>query len=111
MQIFYVYVRYIHINDINEDLLFCKALDKHMTGMDIFQKVHDFFTEMGLQWKDCVGICTDGGAAMIGHTFSFHNRVRSASDLSITFIHCMTQQEALVAKKFLLIFIPLFKMM
>ena len=58
-----VYVRYIYNNDINEDLLFCKALDKRTTGMHIFWKI-DVFAEMGLQWKDCVGVCTDGAAAM-----------------------------------------------
>ena len=54
---------------------------------------------MGLQWKDCVGVCIDGATAMTGHTVSFHSRVRSASDSSITFTHCMIYQEALVGKK------------
>ena len=33
---------------------------------------------------DCVGVCTDGAAAMTGHTAGFHARVRSTSDTSIT---------------------------
>ena len=36
---------------------------------------------------------------MTGYTAGFHARVRSASDTSITFIHCMIHREALVAKK------------
>ena len=67
--------------------------------MDIFQIVDNFFTKVGLFWTDCVGVCTDGAAAMTGHTAVFHARVRSASDTSITFTHCMIHREALVAKK------------
>ena len=42
------YIRYIYNNDIHEDLLFCKPLHGRTTGIDIFQKVDEFFTEMGL---------------------------------------------------------------
>ena len=93
------YVSYICNNDIHEDLLFCKPSHGRTTGMDIFQKVDEFFTEVGLFWTDCVGVCTDGAAAMTGHTAGFHARVRSASDTPITFTHCMIHREALVAKK------------
>ena len=44
-------------------------------------------------------MCTDGAAAITGHTAGFHARVRSASDIPITFTHCMIHREALVAKK------------
>ena len=94
-----VYVRYIYNNEINEDLLFCQQMNTRTTGMDIFQKVDTFFSNVGLQWKDCVAICTDGAAAMTGHTAGFQGRVKSTSDASITFTHCMIHREALVAKK------------
>ena len=84
---------------VHEDLLFCQPLHGLTTGIDIFQTVDDFFQEVGLLWTDCVGVCTDGAAAMTGHTAGFHARVRSASDTPITFIHCMIHREALVAKK------------
>ena len=94
-----VYVRCIYNNDINEDLLFRQQLDKRTTGMNIFKKVNIFFNEMGLQWKDCVGVCTNGAAATTGHTAGFQGRVKSASDAPITFTHCMIHREALVDKK------------
>ena len=93
------YVRYFYNNDILEDLLFCQPFHGRTTGMDIFQMVDNFFQEVGLFWTDCVGVCTDGAAAMTGHTAGFHARVRSASDTSIIFTHCMIHREALVAKK------------
>ena len=70
------YVRYIYNNNIHEDLLFCKPLHGHTTiGMDIFQKVDEFFMEVALFWTYCVGVCTDGAAVMTGHTAGFHARV------------------------------------
>ena len=93
------YVRYVYNNDIHEDLLFCQPLPGRTTGMDIFQTVDDFFQEVGLLWTNCVGVCTNGAAAMTGHTAGFHARVRSASETPITFTHCMIHREALVAKK------------
>ena len=66
-----VYVRYIYNNEINEDLLFCQQMNTRTTGMDVFQNVDTFFSNVGLQWKDCVAICTDGAAAMTGHTAGF----------------------------------------
>ena len=44
--------------------IFCKPLHGSTTGMEIFQKVNEFFTEVGLFWTDCFGVCTDGAAAM-----------------------------------------------
>ena len=58
-----------------------------------------FFTEMELQWKDCVEVCTDGAAAMTGHTVGFHGRVSSATDSPLTFTYYMIHRETLVAKK------------
>ena len=93
------YVRYVYNNDIREDLLFCQPLHGRTTEMYIFLTVDDFFKEVGLLWRDCVGACTNGAAAMTGHTTGFHARLRSASDTPITFTHCMIHREALVAKK------------
>ena len=74
-------------------------MNTRTTGMDIFQKVDTSFTNVGLQWKDCVAICTDGAAAMTEYTAGFQGRVKSASDALINFTHCMIHREALVAKK------------
>ena len=65
-------------NDINKNLLSCQPLDRHMPEMHIFQKVDDFYSEMGLQKKDYVGVYIyRAAAAMTAHTADFHSRVRT----------------------------------
>ena len=68
------YVRYIYNNHIHEDLLFCQPLHGCTTGMDIFHTVNDFFRKVGLFWMGCVGVYTNGAAAMTGHTAGFYAR-------------------------------------
>ena len=58
-------MRYIYNNDILEDLPFCQPLHGRTTWMDIFQKVSEFLTKVGLVWTNCVGVCYDGAAATI----------------------------------------------
>ena len=53
---------------------------------------------MGLFWTDCVGVSTDGAAAMTGPTAGLHARARSTSDTLIAFTHCIIHREVLVAK-------------
>ena len=77
------YVRFIYNNNIHEDLLFCQPLHGRTAGMDIFQKLDHFFTEVWLFWTDCVAVCTDGAAAMTGHAAGFHARLFSTSNTPI----------------------------
>ena len=100
LQIWHIFchtVRYIYNNHIDENLLFCQPLYGRTKGMDIFQKVNDFFAKVRLLWTDCVSVCTDGTAVMTRHAAGFCTRVRSATDTPITFTHCMIHREALVA--------------
>jgi hypothetical protein len=51
---------------VYEDLLFCQPLEGRTTGEDIFVKFNDFFIANELSWNNCVGMCTDGAAALTG---------------------------------------------
>ncbi|XP_029634970.1 SCAN domain-containing protein 3-like [Octopus sinensis] len=51
----------------------------------------------GLNWKDCVGICTDGAPAMTGCLKGFVP-IAQKQNPNIIHIHCFIHREALVAK-------------
>jgi len=59
-----VYVRYVFQTVIKEDFLFCEVLSTRTTADEIFKKLNHFFVENGLNWKKCVGFCSDGARAM-----------------------------------------------
>ena len=94
-----VYVRYVHEENVEEELLFCRSLKSHTKGEDIFFKVDEFFTTAGLQWENCIGVCTDGAGAMMGKRAGFVAKVKEhATPERVTFTHCMIHREALTAK-------------
>ena len=93
------YVRYCLNNNVHEDFLFCRALEGHTTGEAILLKVSGVLKEVGLKWEDCVEVCTDGAAAMLGKNVGFHAKVKSLNSGSITCTHCIIHQEALAAQK------------
>ena len=50
-----------------------------------------------LQWKNCVSVCTDGAASMMGKSKEFISKVKQInSDIQIT--HCFLHRGALMAK-------------
>ncbi|XP_075472991.1 protein FAM200B [Ascaphus truei] len=93
-----VFVRYCYEGEILEEMLFCKSLEGHTTGEDIFSVVEEFFKANDLLWHNCVGVCTDGAAAMMGHKKGFRAKVLSIAP-HVKFTHCMIHREALAAKK------------
>ena len=93
------YVRYCFNNNAHEDFFFCRALEGYTTGEAIFLKVSQVLEEVGLKWEDCVGVCTDGAAAMLGKNVGFHAKVKSLNSGLDTFTHCIIHREALAAKK------------
>lgn len=61
-----VYVRYEYEQTVEEEFLFCESLSGRTTATEIFKKVNDFVVANGLNWENCIGICSDGAAAMTG---------------------------------------------
>ena len=55
-----VYVRYIHNCDFKEELLFCQPLDSQTRGIDIFNKVDNFFVNEGLDWRSFISTLRGG---------------------------------------------------
>ena len=82
-----VYVRYIHNCDFKEELLFCQPLDSQTLGIDIFNKVDNFFVDEGLDWRKVGAVCTDGAPSMLGSHSGFQTRVKQIVPDVIT-NHC-----------------------
>lgn len=92
-----VFVRYRGDESMVEDMLTCEELTGNTTAQEIFTKIDEYITGKGLVWANCVGVCTDGAAAMTGR----HNGVvqlikRVAPEAAAT--HCFLHRENLAAK-------------
>lgn len=92
------YVRYVDSTDIVEDFMFCEELKERTTGEAIFDRLNSYILAEGLQWANCVGLCTDGAAAMTGKRSGLVARVREVAP-SATFTHCFLHREALASKR------------
>jgi hypothetical protein len=56
--------------------MFCLPLSERCTGNDILKAVNDYFTADDISWANCVGICTEGAAALTGHKKGFQVEVQ-----------------------------------
>ena len=61
-----VFVRYCVDGNIHDDLLFCKELPTRTTANKVMHCLDSHFTNKGIEWKECVGVCTNGAASMTG---------------------------------------------
>jgi hypothetical protein len=66
-----LFVRHCFEENIREEFMFCLPLSERCTGNDIFKAVNDYYTAKDISWANCVGICTDGTAALTGHKKAF----------------------------------------
>ena len=92
-----VYVRYCWGGEMIEDFMFCHRMQGRTTGLDVFNVLCDFFSQMELSWERCVGICTDGAASMTGKHSETVARIKLKVP-NIVQTHCMIHSEVLAAK-------------
>ena len=90
-------IRFIDGDAITENFLFCQRLPVNTTGAKIFCVTSNYFEQGGLEWKNCISICTDGAAAMVGRYKGFVNRIMKKQP-EVVITHCFLHREALVAK-------------
>lgn len=91
-------VRYEHLSEVHEELLFCKSLPTTATGRDIFEVFNDYVSKKRLDWKRCVDISTDGAASMTGRVNGLVARIKQVAPLA-TSTHCCIHREQLASKK------------
>ena len=92
-----VYIRFISQDNFVEEILFYKALVGRATGRGIFQVLDDYVVSNGLDWSRCVGVCSDGAAAMTGKKSGVTALIQQKAPNAVA-THCMLHCEALVAK-------------
>ncbi|GFU02745.1 SCAN domain-containing protein 3 [Trichonephila clavipes] len=95
---FIAYVRFWDSMSAVEELLFCKPIKLKATAIALFDILNNFINEANIEWKNCVGICTDGARTMSGRFKSIQALVKQKSPLCI-WTHCMIHREALASKE------------
>ncbi len=51
-----------------------------------------------INWRDCIGVCTDGAAAMTGRQSGVVQRIKEVAPLAVS-THCFLHREALATKE------------
>lgn len=94
-----VYVRFINRLDavFQEEFLHSEALPTRTTGEEIFRVLDKFISDSDLQWVNCVGVTSDGAAAMTGPKSGLVQRIKNVAPNAVSY-HCFIHREALAAK-------------
>uniref|UniRef100_A0A8C3WE45 SCAN domain containing 3 n=1 Tax=Catagonus wagneri TaxID=51154 RepID=A0A8C3WE45_9CETA len=99
MIILLVYVRFEHDDDIKEEFFFSASLPANTTSSELYEAVKNYIVnKCGLEFKFCVGVCSDGSASMTGKHSEVVTQIKElAPECKIT--HCFIHRESLVMKK------------
>ncbi|KFM58672.1 SCAN domain-containing protein 3, partial [Stegodyphus mimosarum] len=95
---FIAYVRFGDNMSVVEELLFCKSIELKATALALFAILNGFMNEPRIEWKTCIGICTDGARSMSGRFQSMQALVKQQSPQCV-WTHCMIHREALASKE------------
>jgi hypothetical protein len=77
-------------------MLCISVLPTQTTNAEILK---DFIEKKGLEWKKCVGLCTDGAACMTGRHSAVAAKIKEVAETNMVLTHCFIHKEYLVAKK------------
>jgi zinc finger BED domain-containing protein 5/7/8/9 len=97
-----VFIRYMWNGNVEEEMLFCKALLAHTTANVIFAELDSVISEdrggWSLDWSNCIGVCTDGAPAMVGIKKGVVAQIKSKAP-NVLATHCFIHREHLAAKE------------
>ncbi|XP_036033567.1 zinc finger MYM-type protein 6 isoform X2 [Onychomys torridus] len=95
------YVRFIDYDcgDVKEELLFCTEMSSLGTDLEVFELINKYIDSRSLNWKHCVGLCTDGATSMTGRWSRLKSKIQEIAKSTVTFTHCFIHREHLAAEK------------
>jgi len=95
------YVRYIDHDesDTTEGMLSVSELPTHTTNSEIFKIFNGFFERRGLEWKNFVGVCTDGAACLTGRNSGLVTKIKDMAGNNLLSTHCYIHRQNLASKK------------
>ncbi|XP_032351767.1 zinc finger MYM-type protein 6 isoform X3 [Camelus ferus] len=95
------YIRFIDYgcSDIKEELLCCIEMPSQMTDFEVFEVINKYIDSKSLNWKHCVGLCTDGAASMTGRCSGLRAKIQEVAMNTVAFTHCFIHREHLAAEK------------
>ncbi|GBL72810.1 Zinc finger MYM-type protein 6 [Araneus ventricosus] len=73
------YVRFCDGMSAVEEQLFCKPIELKATTLALFTILNDFINKEKIEWKNCVGMGTDGVSSMSGRFQSIRALVKQKS--------------------------------
>ena len=98
MAILMVYVRFEHDGDLKEEYFFSASLPTNTTSSEVFKALSDYIVgKCGLDFKFCVGVCTDGAAAMTGRHSGVVTQIKALIP-ECKSTHCFIHRESLATK-------------
>jgi hypothetical protein len=85
----YEYIRNKDSDTIEEEM-FCSPLELRARGIDVFNKVNEYFNtqSFNLKWEDCIAVSVDGAPAMLARE----------KNPKIEVVHCMIDRQTIVVK-------------
>lgn len=93
----YYLFMYLYREDVHEDMLCALSLTTKTTAAELFRSLDDYVSGKP-KWSFCVGICTDGAAAMTGWVSGLTTRIKElAPECEST--HCVIHREMLASRK------------
>ena len=74
-------------------------LPTNNTSSEILKVLNGFIEERGFEWKNCVGVCTDGAASLTGRNSGLVTKINDMAGNNLLSKQCNIHRKNLASKK------------